>query len=112
MFELIMKAFESNAVIASIVSAIIAAFPIIVAKLYKSRKYIWDAIEIIDAMKESSEFLLAIVDAADPNSDGGTKYTKAEIAKIKKEGQEAKDAIEKSPLNDLLKKFKKKKVVK
>uniref|UniRef100_A0A6M3KSW9 Uncharacterized protein n=1 Tax=viral metagenome TaxID=1070528 RepID=A0A6M3KSW9_9ZZZZ len=107
MFDLIMKAFESNAVMATIVSGIVALFPVIVAWLYKSRKYIWEAVEIIDALKETAEFVDELAKAADPSSPGGSKYTKEEIEKIRKKGEEARAAINKSAIGGLLKKFKK-----
>lgn len=107
MFGLIAKAFESNAVMATIVSGIVALFPIIVAWLYKSRKYIWEAVEIIDALKKTVGFVDELARAADPSSPGGSKYTKEEIEKIRMQGEEALAAINKSAIGDLLKKFKK-----
>ena len=109
MFDLIMKAFESNAVMATIVSGVVALFPVIVAWLYKSRKYIWEAVEIIDALKETAEFMEEVAKAADPSSPGGSKFTKEEVEAIRAQGAEALAAIEKSAIGDLLKKFKKNK---
>jgi len=107
LFELISKVFESNAALATIISGIVAAFPVILVWLRKSRKYLWEAIEIIDALKETAEFYDEIIKAADPSSKGGVKFTKEEIEQIKAAGMEAKEAIEKSAIGDLLKKLKK-----
>ena len=105
MQDFITKIFENNALLASIISAIVALFPILAAWLYKSRKYLWKAIEVVNALKEVAEFLDEVAKAANPDSPGGSKFTKEEIESIRAAGAEALDAIEDAGITKLLEKF-------
>lgn len=96
MLELIKNAFENNAVMSSILSAIVVAFPVLVGFAHKMRKIVKETIGVLGVVKESLDVVEVFTAAADPNSPGGKKFTNEEIEGIRGEIEEAKQAIENS----------------